>query len=257
MAKKYVIKKRASLLGRLRELPFDVKMILRVTIAVCVGLVIFTLVNTLSGPTPSEVKANREVLLTTDGEWETFSKYGLDVWMPTELAVEDVGSDARSYEKRRGIRDKGHFPELIYGVIVVPNEDDRTFDLQADPAGVMDVVRPMLNDALGRSMNGAYPSMVTDISGTTLASGEYVLCGEGEAIARVVYQDPKDATNKWAEDTKTNLYFNVAVFNGRAVVVWGTWDYSTYLGEEKTRAAVTDGVVSLMRSGKAEKSSTE
>ena len=112
----------------------------------------------------------------------------------------------------------------------------------------MNEVTPQLTDAVAKMINGAQPSMAIDIVTTELVPGVPVLECRGEAAVTVLYQDPKDAENVWAEELSTNLYYNVAVINETPVVCWGIWDYSTYLGEEDTIASVQDAILSMMES---------
>lgn len=196
----------------------------------------------------SEAHASRELMLTSAGQWTSFDYYSMDVWAPSDLEEETVEEDKQQTEKLWAVRDKGHFPEITYGVIVVEEADGQAFDIAEDTAGILDVTTPLLTDALGRMLNGVYPAISCDIGLITPESGNTILEGIGEFVATVAYQDPKDSSNVWSEEVTQNLYYNIGMFYGRPVIVWGTWDYSTWEGETRTRASVNDGITSLMLS---------
>lgn len=230
------------------NMPVFEKVLIFVPMLVAIGLLCWLFFGpNAAGVQPSAEKANRELLLSTDGHWETFEDYGIDVWCPNNMTSEKLDDEVSNYQKLFVTRDKGNFPEIAFGVILAPDVDNRTFDLANDPSGVLDVTTPLLNEAFGKMINGAYPTTMTDIDQVTLANGQTALQGIGEASVTLVYQDPEDETNQWSEDTVTNIYYNVVIFQGRPVIVWGTWDYSTLDGEARTKAAVADGVTSIMR----------
>lgn len=235
----------------LRELwaskPTAEKVLIFIPLVVAIALAIWIFAGPGGALSGSSSRANRELLLITDGSWQTFEDYGIDVWVPKDLPLETLDAEVSGYQKVAVQRDKGKFPEISFGVILAPDVDGRTFDLANDPGGVLDVTTPLITDAVGKMMNGAYPTITTDLNQISLANGQVALEGSGEAQVTLVFQDPKDPANQWSEETPTNLYYNVIIFHGRPIIVWGTWDYSTYEGEKRTTESVTDAVISIMR----------
>lgn len=238
------IKKRVPLKARWKATPVFEKILIFVPVIACAVLIAWALATPKSEP--NMARANRELLLSTAGEWSTFEDYGVDVWCPADISEEQPGELGSADQKLFVTRDKGEFPEISYGVLIPQDMDGRSFDIANDISSVMDVVTPAISEAFASMINGVYPTITSDIDMFTLSSGEPVLRGEGEATVTVVYQDPKDSENQWAEETSVNLYYNVIVFHGRPVIIWGTWDYSTYEGRERVVASVTDGIVSLL-----------
>lgn len=250
MASKMRIDKgRKSLRMIWADMPLAERLLVCIPLAISLVLVVWLVLTFTTGVQANSGQATRELLLTTDGHWETFEQYGISVWCPSDLTKETPEGDYADSQLLFVTRDKGEFPEIAFGVIAVPDElaNGRTFDLVNDPAGVLDVVTPLVNSAFGEMINGAYPTATIDIEQVTLASGSTAIVGTGEASVTLVLQDPKDPENPYAEETSTNIYYNVVMYGGRPIIVWGTWDYSTYEGQERTIASVTDGVVSVMR----------
>lgn len=250
MASKMRIDKgRKSLRMIWADMPMAERLLVCIPLAISVVLVAWLVITLATGTTATSGQATRELLLTTDGHWETFENYGISVWCPNKLTEETPTGDYADYQRLFVTRDKGKFPEIAFGVIAVPDElaNGRTFDLDNDPAGVLDVTTPLINSAFGAMINGAYPTTSIEIEQVTLASGSTAIVGSGEAIVTLVLQDPEDPENPYAEETTTNIYYSIVMYGGRPIIVWGTWDYSTYEGQERTIAAVTDGVVSVMR----------
>ena len=209
------------------------------------GFAIF--VKTQGSPFGTSEKHELEQKMSTDGKWEKFNDYGISLRMPKDPPEEDVGEEYSKYEKRCVQRDDGNFPELCVGTIIIPDEDayGRTYDETADISGIVDVVRPYLNDAIARMFNGVYPAITADIGTIELDNGITVIEGSGEVNVTVVYQDPKNPDEPYAEETPTNLYYLVRIFHNRPIVAWGTWDYSTYQGDETVQAYVKDAILSL------------
>lgn len=247
---KHKIKKgRRGLVITLKETPIAVL----ITLVVLVVALTATLLLFFFSPywnAPNALQANRELLLTTDGHWSQFDDYDMSVWCPNELQEETLDGDLASTQKLFVTRDKGEFPEIAFGVIVTTDEEiaGRTFDMSADPTGVLDIATPLVNSAFGNMINGAYPSVSVDVEVSSNAAGLPVLTGKGEAVVTLVLQDPKDPENPYSEETTTNIYYAVTTFYNRPVIVWSTWDYSTYEGEKRSVDAVTDAINSLMRS---------
>lgn len=231
-----------------KELPVWVKASVFIPAILLLVLLCVLLFITTRPVEAKQAHANRELFLTTNGRWETFDAWGMDIWVPADLARESLTNETSNNEMRLAVRDKGGYPELGFGVIVADDVDGLSFDLEKDISGCMDVTTPLLTEALGEFINGAYPSMSIDISSIDLPNGEAGISGSGEYVATVVYQDPKDKNNQYSEEVSQNLYYNVILFHGRPVVIWGVWDYSTYEGESRTQAAVSDAVTSVLRS---------
>ena len=95
--------------------------------------------------------------------------------------------------------------------------------------------------------NGTQPSLMVDAEVIQLSSGEYAIQAKGEASLTVVYEDPKKPGEPYAEETFTNIFYMIKIFQGWPVVAWGTWDYSTYEGEARTIKAVQDALTSIIR----------
>lgn len=240
----YKIKKKQSVT---HHLTLGQKLVIIIPIVVAVVLLI-ALVWSLTRPAATSGQANRELLLTTDGHWEEFTDYGIAVWCPNDIEEETLDSETAKTQRLFVTRDKGEFPEIAYGVILVDEDvDNRTFDIENDPSGVLDVTTPVLNEAFGKMINGAYPSIAADIEVLSLASGQPAVVGTGEATVTLVLQDPKDPENPYSEETSLSLYYNVVLFHGRPVIVWSTWDLIVYNGEEIAHNMVTDGAVSVVR----------
>lgn len=229
------------------ELPLGIKIGFFVPVILLIVVIIWAVLWSPSART-NQAHANRELLLNTAGKWETFNDWGMDLWVPSDIPKEEMDADHSSSEVRYVTRDKGKFPEISFGVIVAPEVDGHTFNLELDPTGVLDVTTPLLNDALARMINGAYPTMTTDITSVSLPTGEQAIEAKGEMAVVCVFQDPKNPGEPYQEDVTQNIYYNIVLFHGRPVVVWGTWDYSTYEGEKRTIEAVNDAVTSIMRS---------
>lgn len=191
-------------------------------------------------------QANRELLLTTDGHWEKFDDYGIMAWCPNDVEKEDLGAELEKTQRLFVTRDKGNYPEIAYGIILVDNVDGRTFDLVNDPTGVLDVTTPLLTDVFGEMINGAYPTLSVDIEQITLSTGESAISGSGTANVILVLQDLSDPENPYTEEAMLNLYYIVKIYHGRPVIVWGTWDYIVYNGDVRTSESVMDGAVSIM-----------
>lgn len=229
------------------ELPLGIKIGFFIPVIALIAVLLWAFLWSPQAQT-NQNHANRELLLNTAGKWETFEDWGMDIWVPKDIPQEEMDEEHAATEVRYVTRDKGKFPEISFGVIVAPEVDGVTFNLELDPAGVMDITTPLLNDALGRMINGAYPTMTTDVISLTLPSGEYALQAQGEMAVVCVFQDPKNPSEPYQEEVTQNIYYNIVLFHGRPVVVWGTWDYSTYEGEKRTMEAVNDAVTSIMRS---------
>lgn len=248
MATKQKIKKGNTSLRELwAEKPTAEKILICVPLVVALVLAIWIALGSSGVLFSSSPRFDRELFLVTEGSWQTFGYYGVDVWMPKDLPLEQLDDEASKYQKVAVQRDKGKFPEISFGVILAPDVDGRTFDLANDPGGVLDVTTPLITDAFGKMINGVYPTITVDLNQISLANGQTALEGSGEAQVTLVYQDPKDPGNQWSEDTTTNIYYNIIIFHGRPIIVWGTWDYSTYEGEKRTTDSVSDAVISIMR----------
>lgn len=197
--------------------------------------------------------------MTTNGEWSTFGTYGIDVWMPKDIAAEVIEGDAANYTKLCVTRDKGGFPEIAIGSFVIPGTYSSELNMETDTSIVLEMIRPYIYDSFATMFNGVDPALNGDINVTTI-NEEKVLEFDGTAELTVVYQDPTGKTNEgepYSETTPTMLYYMAKMYNGRVVCVWGTWDYSTYQGEEKVKAAVLDGIYSVTRSENAPDKVTE
>lgn len=190
-----------------------------------------------------------EAKMTTDGQWVSFTDYGVDLWAPKDIAEEQLSGERGSYSKLYATRDKGGFPEITVGTFVVPQVEISGLDVAANPNDVLNLIRPYIYDEFAEMFNGVAPAIQGDINVIDL-EGENVLEFSGYAELTVVYKDPtgkRDNGEPYSELTETNLYYMVRVFNGRPVCVWGTWDYSTYQGDERVKAAVRDGILSIIR----------
>ena len=242
---KYKIKKRnANHFSFKERSPLEIAiMLIPLILAIIVAVVLVVVISTKSG---NVSQANRELLLSTNGHWEKFADYGIMAWCPNNIEEEDLGSDLSKTQRLFVIRDKGEYPEIAFGVILVDDVEGRTFDLENDPAGVLDVTTPVLTDVFGKMINGAYPTFSVDIEQITLSTGEAAISGSGTANVILVLQDPKDPENPYTEEAMLNLYYIVKTYHGRPVIVWGTWDYIVVEGDVRTQEAVMDGAVSIM-----------
>lgn len=205
----------------------------------------------------SKVNATKGMLeakLTSSGQWTKFEDYGIELWTPKDIAEEKLEGERAQYSRLYATRDKGGFPEITVGTFIVPNVETAGLDVATNPNDVMNIIRPYIYEEFSEMFNGVAPALNGDINIVDV-EGENVLEFSGTAELTVVYKDPtgkRDNGEPYSELTDTNIYYMVRVFNGRPVCVWGTWDYSTYLGEENVKAAVRDGIVSIMRSDGAE-----
>ena len=222
---------------------------------VCVPVVvaILLLAYILFGPgimPKDSARGAMEIKMETNGKWTTFKDFGMDVWLPKEIAEERLDGDDAKYMKLHATRDKGGFPEITVGCVVVPDTHGQEFDIDVDPAGVSNAVRPYVLDAFAKMFNGVVPTMNVDIETTHLDDGTPIMECTGTATLQVVYKDPTGKNNEgepYQEETDTNIHYAVRIINQRPVIVWGTWDYSTYRGEENVRQAVRDGITSIIR----------
>ena len=196
---------------------------------------------------PLTAHAGREMMLSTEGDWESFGEYGIDVWMPTSIPQEELDSEYSSYMKLCAQRDKGNFPELTVGTIIVPDTDGRELSIEHDLNAVLDVIRPYIGEAFAVMFNGTQPGLMVDLNIIDAGDGTKMIEAKGTAELTVVYEDPKKPGEPYAELTDTNIYYMVRIFNGWPVIAWGTWDYSTYKGEELTIQAVNDAMTSVIR----------
>lgn len=249
MANKMRIKKGSgSVAQSIKSMTLPMKLAFIIPLAVAMVLAAFLIYLIYTGDSITPRREALEAFLVSDGKWSNIDAYKLDVWCPSDIEEEEVDASVRDSQRLFVTRDKGKFPEIAYGVIVVTDEqlDGRTFDIENDPSSVLDIVTPILTEAFGKMINGVYPTLTIDVSVDTLQSGRPVLVGSGEASVILALRDPKDPDNPYTEEATTNIYYNVVDHSGRPVIVWGTWDYSTYEGELRTKQSVVDGVTSLL-----------
>lgn len=194
-----------------------------------------------------------ETKLVTDGDWTSFGSYGIDVWAPSELSEEKIEGERADYCKLYATRDKGSFPEITVGSFVVPETISADFTVADNVNDIVEMVRPYIYEEFVEMFNGVAPALIGDYN-VVEVDGESVLEFSGTGELTVVYKDPtgkRDNGEPYSELTDTNIYYMVRPFNNHLVCVWGTWDYSTYEGEERVKNSVKDGIVSLFRTGDA------
>ena len=117
------------------------KVVILIPVVLAVVLLIYIFAVRPGSSNTGNAHSNRELLLETAGVWESFDSYGIDVWLPEELPAETLGGEYDKYMKLHAQRDKGHFPEITVGTIVVPETDGKTFSIEHDVPSVMDTVR--------------------------------------------------------------------------------------------------------------------
>lgn len=196
-------------------------------------------------PEPSTPKSGTQAIMTHEGNWVALEEYGLEFWMPS-----DAPRDERDYGTHcitNVQRDKGLFPELSYGLIILPDEPD-TYDLEGDPMGVANAMRPLYTKVLETVWNGVNGAVNLDMSLESLVTGRQVLKSTGETYCTVVYQNTKpgeENTEPWSQEENQKIFCNFAIVGGRPVMSWATWDLIVYNGEQIAEEISTDIITSV------------
>ena len=250
-AKVHKIKKKKKGGGLWSKLAVHEKILLLLIVLVAFGSTAYIAWSEFKPEEPTEepvkifyTPEERESNLTTEGQWELFTDFGFQVWVPSSLPRETLDETTAKYCRTFARKDKGGSPELSFGVFVYPDTQKQSYDVEANAFDVIEMVNPMLQEIAGNMIVCKYPALATDVWNSTLEDGTPILEGKGTLECQMLYQNPKTG-EVYTEMFTTNIYYITQVFNERPLVCWGTWDYSTYLGEEDTKLAVKEAAASL------------
>lgn len=244
--KRYKALKKSKVAPPKKGMKILISLVLVIAIVGAMGTTIALLTNERSEPKLSVARANRELLLKSPGQWDTFEEYAMDVWVPTELPAESLGDDYKNNAKVFVQRDKGGTVEMAMGIYVMEDTDGIVYDLKENISELANIITVYVNKMIGATTRGGGTSIMIDVNVTEVGGGREVLEAVGEASVMMHYRDPKDPSNEWDEPVVYPLYINVAMFYNRPVIIWGVWDWSVYEGESRTYAFVNDAAVSLL-----------
>lgn len=249
--KVYKIKKKKDAGGLWSKLAVHERILLLLIVAVAVCSTAYIAWSEFKPKEPTEepvkifyTPEEKQASLTTEGKWERFENFGFQVWVPGDMPQEELDEVAAQYCRTYSQKDKGGSPELAFGVFVYPDTQKQSFDVETNAFDVVELVNPMLQDIAGNMVVCKYPALATDVWNSTLEDGTPILEGQGTLDCQMLYQNPKTG-EVYTELFTTNIYYIIQVFNGRPLVCWGTWDYSTYLGEETTTLTVREAAASI------------
>lgn len=246
MNKKFTApREKVSLFSVWSSIPVIQRIVLFVPLVVAIGMAVWLMYG-VNAESHSSAQASKELSFTSDGYWDTFEEYNTDIWVPNDPAMEIIEDDSASYQKLHTTRDKGGNLEIAFGAVMIPETGGVNYDISADISNIITTCTPYLSSAIDLATNGIQSSFSVDNSITTLSNGQSVVVGQGTSSTMVMLQDPQNASNTWSEELSLNLYYTVVVFYNRPVLLWGVWDASTYEGENRTIASVSDAAISLM-----------
>ena len=185
----------------------------------------------------------------TDGEFTPSENYDITAWLPVDGVEGPTEMKQEDYDERYpntvqvASRGNGGYPWEIVGY-TVGEEDygDAIIDPATDISYMVEIVRPVVIEAINSAWQGTNGSMNMDIGLIQLSDGSYGIEGIGDSSCVVVYQDPEDPENKYSEVVEAPFYYQARMFNGRPVVAWALVDYSSGRGMDWCKNVVYDTI---------------
>lgn len=194
----------------------------------------------------------RAAMLSVGG-YETFETMGLDVYMPTN-ATEETPTRGASYSKLRVQRDENGNPLYAFGVIAIPNESNKSYDVNKNFDEILDLSEKSMGDMIADVYGGIHPSFTATINRRTLfenidAIEEYGTCTVNLSYITATPSETNEGSVMLGyseEPFDVKFYSDIVVINNRPVVAWGIWNYSVPVGEIDVRQSVVDALASML-----------
>lgn len=193
------------------------------------------------------------VAMLSDGGFEAFDTLGVDVYMPSN-AKEETPQNGASYSKLKVQRDANGNPLYAFGVIAIPNESNKPYDINKNFDEILNLSETSMGNMIADVYGGLHPSFMATINRRTLFDGVDAIETYGTCSVNISYlgiDQSEDAVDKstivYREDPyQMKYYSDVIVINNRPVVAWSFWNYAVPVGDVNARQAVVDALASML-----------
>lgn len=239
-----------SIFGRLKTWEL---LLFILPLVACIALAVVLVVTCTRTKNVDEMssRALREVLLTTKGEWKTFEEFGVDVWLPKDLDDIELESGMDSTIAKASYDDMNAL-EWGIGVCFIPNSDGIAFDLSTQMDTAASYINPVLEIQSMEMLHGSECSLIMDKWEGTLCDSIPMVVSDGEAHYEQTFVDSSipagEEGHSYSKDRTAFVYYQLFNFHNRLCLTYCVYSASIIDGYNVAESAVSDAVISLVRS---------